>query len=195
MQVSKEITIAVSKALDEIVSVEFNKHGLLVANKKSKYGDEFRFQVDGYMKDESAVSKELSRYLMDAIMIGAKKIFAEHNLEVKKASGKYGAHFRYIISADPIQLNESGVNVQSEIAQNFIFGAWQYGFTTKDAENLLGQERMINNKSYILIGLQVGRKTNKLIVKSGEAEYLIDEKAITKWGGQLPDQMSTRRAI
>lgn len=195
MQVSKETTIAVSKALDEIVSLEFSKHGLLVANKKSKYGDEFRYQVDGYMKDESAVSKELSRYFMDVIMAGAKEIFRQHNLEVKKASGKYGEHFRYIISADPVQLNERGVNVESEMARNFIFGAWQYGFTNKDAENLLGQERIINNKSYILIGLQIGRKTNKLIVKSGEAEYLIDEKAIIKWGGQLPEQMSTRRAI
>lgn len=185
MQVSKETTIAVSEALDKVISAEFKKRGLLTTNKKSKYGDEFRYQVDGYAKDESEISRELSRELMDAITPQAKEIFAQHNLERKKVSGKYGAHFRYIITADPVQVNKKGINVASQMAQDFIFGAWQYGFTPEDAEKLLGEERIINNKSYILIGLQVGRKMNKLIVKSRGEEYLLDERAITKWGGEL----------
>ena len=191
MDVSKELTVKVSDELDQVVKAEFAKHGMIATNKKSKYGHEFRYSVQGHAKDESEISKQISRAIMDAINANARRIFAQNNLEVKKINGKYGQHFTYTISADPVELNENGINIASQVATDFIYGAWQYGFTPTDAKQLLGTGREFNNGKYILIGMQVGRKSNKLVCKKGSDEYLIDERAITKWGGKLLNQTST----
>ena len=103
-----------------------------------------------------SVSKELAIQITKEIDESARAILAKHNLQLLKQSTKYGHEFSYTIKAVAITLNETGVNVNSPEAQNWLEVGTSYGF--KNPANVLGATFIVNRKEYKFMGINLRKE-------------------------------------
>ena len=103
-----------------------------------------------------SVSKELAIQITKEIDESARAILAKHNLQLLKQSTKYGHEFSYTIKAVAITLNETGVNVNSPEAQNWLEVGTSYGF--KNPADVLGGTFVNARKEYKFIGINLRKE-------------------------------------
>lgn len=103
-----------------------------------------------------SVSKELAIQITKEIDESVKEILAKHNLQLFKQSTKYGDEFSYTIKAVAVTLNETGVNVNSPEAQNWLAVGTSYGF--KNPANVLGGTFVNARKEYKFIGINLRKE-------------------------------------
>lgn len=104
-----------------------------------------------------AVSREAARLITEEINTAVQAILARHGLEAGKSSSGYGDYYQFKITANAVQLNERGVNLQSNEAQAWLVNAFQYNFTREQAEAALGKTFTSKGKTMKFLGFESRR--------------------------------------
>lgn len=103
-----------------------------------------------------SVSKDLAIQITKEIDESVKAILAKHNLQLLKQSTKYGDEFSYSVKAVAVTLNETGVNLNSPEAQNWLAVGTSYGF--KNPANVLGATFVVNRQEYKFMGINLRKE-------------------------------------
>ena len=102
------------------------------------------------------ISKTLAVEITNEIDQAVKAILAKHNLQLLKQSTKYGDEFNYTVKAVAVDLNDSGVNVNSPEALNWIAVGNTYGF--KFPLDVLGGIFVNAGKEYKFVGINLRKE-------------------------------------
>ena len=103
-----------------------------------------------------SVSKSLAIEITKEIDESVKAILAKHNLQLLKQSTKYGDEFNYTVKAVAVTLNETGVNLNSPEAQNWLAVGTSYGF--KNPSDVLGGTFVNARKEYKFTGINMRKE-------------------------------------
>lgn len=99
------------------------------------------------------VDKKTAQLISRDLEAAAKEIFAKHGLEQKKLQTGYGDHYSFKVTAEQVDLDESGVNLASEEARSYKLFAKSYDLP----EGLLGTKFTVSGKEYVFAGLATSR--------------------------------------
>jgi len=130
-----------------------------------------------------SVSKSLAIQITNEIEESVKAILAKHNLQLLKQSTKYGNEYNYTVKAVAVTLSESGVNLNSPEAQNWLAVGTSYGF--KNPSDVLGGTFVNARKEYKFMGINLRKEKfplSAIEVATGK-QYGFPLKALM----QLPD--------
>lgn len=130
-----------------------------------------------------SVSKPLAIEITNEIEASVKAILAKHNLQLLKQSTKYGNEYNYTVKAVAVTLSETGVNLNSPEAQNWLAVGTSYGF--KNPADVLGGTFVNARKEYKFIGINLRKEKfplSAIEVATGK-QYGFPLKALM----QLPD--------
>ena len=103
-----------------------------------------------------SVSKSLAIEITKEIDESVKAILAKHNLQLFKQSTKYGDEYNYTVKAVAVTLNETGVNLNSPEAQNWLAVGTSYGF--KNPSDVLGSTFIHARKEYKFMGINLRKE-------------------------------------
>ena len=103
-----------------------------------------------------SVSKALAIEITNEIEESVKAILAKHNLQLLKQNTKYGEEYNYTVKAVAVTLNESGVNLNSPEAHNWLAVGSSYGF--KNPADVLGGIFVNARKEYKFVGINLRKE-------------------------------------
>lgn len=111
-----------------------------------------------------SVSKQQAIELSKEIERFTKELFASHGLDVPKMSTRYGDQYKVTITTGSVELDESGINLASQEAVDFVRYA-EMGLIDLPAEALGRTFRNPDGVEYVLAGYVPSRPKYPYVAK------------------------------
>lgn len=99
------------------------------------------------------ISRSKAKAVTADIELAIQTVLEAHGLTQEKVSTKYGSNYEVRVVANFAVLNDKGVNIRSEYAQEFlVFAQYNPLFDGVDAKDVLGTRYFFQGQEYIFEG-------------------------------------------
>lgn len=113
-----------------------------------------------------SITKAQAIALGDEIDAAVKAICEKHGMAKGRTSGRYGDTYKYSVEITEVVVNESGVNMASKEATDFLRAAPYIGWKAEDAQAALGSTFTSGGRTFVLTGYKPRSPKRPVVARS-----------------------------